>query len=81
MRDDEKELFRRDRERLYERFKELETGEVGFEPAVNELRRIREADSEATREQTIVNLTAWIQLFVQLVERLSLIPAQVSPLG
>lgn len=76
MRDDEKELFQRDRDRLYERFQELETGEVGFEVAVNELKRIRTASSEATREQIIVDLTAWIQTFVQMVERLSLIPAQ-----
>jgi Outer membrane efflux protein len=76
MRDDEKELFRHDRERLHARFRELESGEVGFEAAVNELRRIREAYSDETREQTIVDLTAWIQSFVQLVERLSLIPAQ-----
>ena len=76
MREDEKELFRRDRERLNERFRELETGEVGFEAAVTELQRIREAYSDETREQTIVDLTAWVQSFVQSVERLSLIPAQ-----
>lgn len=76
MRDDEKELFRRDRERLYERFRELETGEVGFEEAVTELQRIREANSDAPQEQTIIDMTAWVQSFVQIVERLSLIPAQ-----
>lgn len=76
MRDDERELFQRDRQRLYERFKELETGEVGLEAAVNELERIRQAKSKATGQQTIVDLTAWVQSFVQMVERLSLVPAQ-----
>ena len=76
MREEERELFRRDRRRLYERFQELETGEVGFSVAINALREIRETNSEATQEQTMVKLTAWIQSFVQLVERLSLIPAQ-----
>ncbi|MEZ6134238.1 MAG: TolC family protein [Pirellulaceae bacterium] len=76
MRDDEKELFKRDRERLYERFKELESGDVGFEASAIELERIRESFIVEGREQTIVDLTAWVQSFVQLVERLSLIPAQ-----
>lgn len=76
MRDDERELFRRDRERLDQRFQELEAGEVGFEAAVNELVRIRDASSDAAPEQTMIDLTAWIQSFVQLVERLTLIPAQ-----
>ncbi|XZE56519.1 TolC family protein [Planctomycetaceae bacterium SH139] len=76
MRDDEKELFKRDRERLYERFKELESGDVGFEASAIELKRIRESFTDQVREQTIVDLTAWVQSFVQLVERLALIPAQ-----
>jgi hypothetical protein len=76
MRDDEKQLFKRDRERLYERFKELESGDVGFEASAIELKRIRESFTDQVREQTIVDLTAWVQSFVQLVERLALIPAQ-----
>ncbi|MEL6107680.1 MAG: TolC family protein [Planctomycetota bacterium] len=76
MRDDEKELFRRDRERLLNRLRELESGEVGFEVASAEFERIRAEYSEETRDQTIIDLTAWVQSFVQLVERLSLIPAQ-----
>lgn len=76
MRDDEKELFRRDRERLYASFQELKSGEVGFEAAAAELRRIREFFDDETREQTIRNLTKWVQSFVQLVQRLSLTPAQ-----
>lgn len=76
MRDDEKELFKRDRERLYERFKELESGDVGFEASAIELERIRESFTVERREKTVVDLTAWVQSFVQLVERLSLIPAQ-----
>ncbi|MEO1526231.1 MAG: TolC family protein, partial [Planctomycetota bacterium] len=76
MRDDEKERFRRDRERLLSRFRELETGEVGFDVAAAEVERIRAEYSDETRTQTIIDLTAWVQSFVQLVERLSLIPAQ-----
>ena len=76
MREDEKELFRRDRERLLSRLRELESGEVGFDVAAAEIERIRANDSELSREETIVELTAWVQSFVQLVERLSLIPAQ-----
>lgn len=76
MTEDEKERFRRERERLNQRFRELETGEVGFDVAVTELQQIRETYSDETREQTIVDLTTWVQSFVQLVERLSLIPAQ-----
>ena len=76
MRDEEKQLFKRDRELLYERFKELESGDVGFEASAIEVKRIRESFTDQMREQVIVDLTAWVQSFVQLVERLALIPAQ-----
>ena len=76
MREDEKELFRRDRERLDTRFQQLKSGEGGLEASLKELRQIREAYSDETRVQTIVDLTAWIQAYLQLVERLSLVPAQ-----
>lgn len=76
MRDDEKALFERDRLRLNQRFRDLKAGEVGFEAAVAELKRIREAYSDETRNQTIDDLMSWVQSFVQMVERLSLIPAQ-----
>jgi len=76
MRDDEKSLFKRDRERLHLRMDELEHGELGFDGAVDRLTALREGYSEETRIKTIRGLTAWIQSYIQLTERLSLIPAQ-----
>ncbi|MFK8115446.1 MAG: TolC family protein [Rubripirellula sp.] len=76
MRDDEKRLFKRDRQRLHQRLEELESGEDGFEAAVERLAQIEETHSTETRVQTVRGLTAWIQSYLQLVERLSLVPAQ-----
>lgn len=76
MRVDEKSLYQRDRERLHERMDDLENGELGFHAAVDQLRLLREGDAEDTRRQTIRGLTAWIQSYLQLTERLLLVPAQ-----
>ncbi|WP_145418272.1 TolC family protein [Planctomycetes bacterium K23_9] len=73
---DEKARFKRDRERLNERLDELENGESGFDVAVQQLKELRESYSAKNRLQTIRGLTAWVQSYLQLVERLSLIPAQ-----
>ena len=76
MREDEKVRFKRDRDRLNERLAELDTGESGLQVAVDQLKRLRDAHSNQNRAQTVRGLTAWIQSYLQLVERLSLIPAQ-----
>ena len=76
MREDEKLLFERDRKRLHQRMEELETGEVGFETAIADLEKLQEEFSAETRVKTIRGLTAWIQSYLQLVERLTLVPAQ-----
>ena len=76
MRDDEKSLFERDRKRLHERMDELENGESGFNAAVEKLEQLSEGNSEEARRQTIRGLTAWIQAYLQLTERLTLVPAQ-----
>lgn len=76
MRDDEKTLFRRDRKRLHERMDDLENGELGFNATIQQLKQLRLSDSAESRRQTIRGLTAWIQSYLQLTERLSLIPAQ-----
>ena len=76
MRDDDKLQFRRDIERLRERLDDLVHGESGFETTINELRQLRANHSTETRQQTIRGLTAWIQSYLQIVERSSLIPAQ-----
>ncbi|MEM7475109.1 MAG: hypothetical protein AAF483_08970, partial [Planctomycetota bacterium] len=76
MGDEEQKRFQRERERLFQRFRELETGKDGFGDAFAELEEIRALSSGETRMRTIGELTAWVQSFVQLVQRLSLIPAQ-----
>ncbi|MGB7346048.1 MAG: TolC family protein [Pirellulaceae bacterium] len=76
MREDEKLLYNHDRERLHQRMDELETGEVGFEATIKQLKEIRAAYTSENRVETIRSLTAWIQSYLQLVERLSLVPAQ-----
>ncbi|MDG2223684.1 MAG: TolC family protein [Rubripirellula sp.] len=76
MRDDEKIRFKRDRDRLRERLNELETGEVGFGFAIEQLNQIKQDSVTQTEAKTTKRLTAWIQAYMQLVERLSLIPAQ-----
>ncbi|MFK7819488.1 MAG: TolC family protein, partial [Planctomycetaceae bacterium] len=55
---------------------DLENGEDGFEAAIDQLAQIREGHSKESRVKTIRGLTAWIQSYLQLVERLSLVPAQ-----
>lgn len=76
MRDDEKLQFRRDREQLHLRLDDLVTGDSGFEYATEELEQLRANYSNDTRSQTIRGLTAWIQSYLQLAERSTLIPAQ-----
>lgn len=76
MRDEEKALFKADRERLQRRMDELENGDDGFGSAVLRLEELRNNDSDQNRVQTIRGLIAWIQSYIQLVERLSLVPAQ-----
>lgn len=76
MREDEKLLFKRDRERLHQRLDELENGEDGFIVAEERIKQIIEESSDGDRKKTIRDLTAWIQTYLKIVERLSLIPAQ-----
>ncbi len=68
--------FDREKQRLGERLQDLQTGEAGFDSSVDALDELREFYSENNRSETIRRLTAWIQAYIQLVERLSLIPAQ-----
>ena len=76
MREEEKSRFKRDRERLDQRLKDLESGETGFDIAIEKLDKLTESNTKKNRIETIRGLTAWIQSYLQLVERLSLIPAQ-----
>jgi len=76
MSENEKELFRIDRKRLHDRLLDLKTGEVGFDVTVAKLDRLRDGLTEETRGQTLRGLIAWVQAFLPVVGRLSLVPAQ-----
>ena len=76
MREEEKQLFLRDRERLHQRLNDLESGEVGFDVSVAQLDALRAGYSDDTWVETLRGLTGWVQSFLQVVERLSLVPAQ-----
>ena len=76
MRDDEKTVFQRDRERLHQRMDDLENGTLGFQVAVKQLNELRAGYTQDTRTKTIRGLTAWIQNYLQITERLTLVPAQ-----
>lgn len=76
MSDEERARFGRDRQRLNDRLEDLESGGSGLESAVDELNRIRDSYPAENRVETVKALTAWIQNYLQLVERLALVPAQ-----
>ncbi len=71
-----RDQFRRERERLHERMCDLEKGEVGFDVSVERLQTLRDELTPETRVQTLRGLVAWVQSFLQVVERLTLVPAQ-----
>ena len=71
-----RDQFRRERERLHERMFDLEKGEVGFDVSVERLQTLRDELTPETRVQTLRGLVAWVQSFLQVVERLTLVPAQ-----
>lgn len=88
MTDKEKQRFREDREQLHQKLVELEQGDKGFNVAVTNLEALREGLSEQTRSETLRGVTAWLGAFLQVAERLSLVPAQarlevitVDPVG
>jgi hypothetical protein len=72
----EKEDYRNDREQLHKKLTELKRGELGFDPAEDTLIRLRDGLTVDTRGQTLRGVTAWVQMFLQVVERLSLVPAR-----
>ena len=76
MRDDEKLLFQRDRQKLHERLNDLQNGEVGFQVSVARLEGLRAGYTDDTWVETLRGLTGWVQSFLQVVERLALVPAQ-----
>lgn len=88
MRAEEKSRFQKDRAKLFRRLQDLESGDSGLENSIDELHQLRdgysiEFDGEPNgelgaenRAATIRGLTGWIQSYLQLVERLALVPAQ-----
>ena len=72
----QKETFRLDRERLNKRLQDLEKGELGFDVTVKTIELLQDGFVEETKIDTLRGLTAWVVDFLQLVERLSLVPAQ-----
>lgn len=76
MPEDQQALFLKDRERLRDRLIELKTGERGFDVAVAQLNSLRSQSGITPRPLIVRQLTAWIQNYVQLSERLALVPAQ-----
>ena len=76
MDEEQKDQFRRDRAKLRKRLEDLESGEQGFDIAVAKLEGVGDGFSEQTRGRTVRGLTAWIGEFLQIVERLTLVPAQ-----
>lgn len=76
MSDEEKTFFRQDRQRLHERMLDLEKGEVGFDVSVAKLEKLKNELSPETRAETVRGLVAWVQDFLQVSERVTLVPAQ-----
>ncbi|MBC8352807.1 MAG: TolC family protein [Planctomycetes bacterium] len=72
----ERESFQLERARLSQLFNDLEHGPRGFDVAVTELERLRDGLSDQTRRETTRGLISWVQEFLQVVERLVLVPAQ-----
>ncbi|MBM79424.1 MAG: hypothetical protein CMJ78_02365 [Planctomycetaceae bacterium] len=76
MREDEKLIFQKDRERLHQRFRDLEKGTPGYDESVTRLESLKGNFKEETRVETLRGLTGWVQGYLQVVERLTLVPAQ-----
>jgi hypothetical protein len=73
MTDDEREEFQLDRENLRRKFTDLEQE---FAVATAELESLRDGLSERTRQDTADSLATWVAEYLQLVERLALVPAR-----
>ena len=68
--------FREERKRLQTTLEDLEKGELGFNVAVAKLKLLRGGLAENTRPQTFRGVISWTGEFLQVVERLALVPAQ-----
>ena len=73
---EEKAIFQGDRDRLYQKLHELKTGRRGVDASLSELQDLKSQLNNANRAATLIGIRAWTQGFQQVVERLSLVPAQ-----
>lgn len=73
---EEKIRFSEDRKRLQVRLDDLTKGENSMESAKQAIDAIEEELEGQPIQRTLSALTAWVQDYLQIVERLSLIPAQ-----
>lgn len=73
---EERIRFTEDRKRLRVRLDDLTMGENSMESAKQAIDAIEEELESQPIQRTLAALTAWVQEYLQIVERLSLIPAQ-----
>ena len=73
---DEISRFRDDKTRLQERLKDLSIGGNSVTSGAESLALIESQLQDRSASKTMTELTAWIQDYLQVVERLALIPAQ-----
>ena len=76
MTEEDREVFRRERKRLGKLFADLKGGQRGFDAAAAKLQAIRKGLTFETRREAARALISWVQDFLQIVERLVLVPAQ-----
>ena len=76
MSSEEATRFAEDRQRLRVRLDDLTTGENSMQAAQEAIDEIGEELPTQPIQRTLASLTAWVQDYLQIVERLSLIPAQ-----
>lgn len=76
MTDEKREEFADDRLRLRQRLNELAHDDTSFESSLRTLEQIEARLGTASDRQIVRDMTGWIQSYLQVVERLALVPAQ-----
>lgn len=74
---DDIERFQEEELSLRERLDDLSTGRNSIQSIREDLAEIEEKQVSQSLAETLIDLTAWVQDFPQVVERLSLIPAKI----
>lgn len=76
MTEEQIEAFALDRRKLRQRLDDLARGEISLASSLQDLQQIEGQLNSAPAPQTVRDMTGWIQSYLQVVERLSLVPAQ-----